>query len=138
MRFLTLRLDDHTDDMYERGRHMLPGVLHAMREGCTAVLLRDDMMALGLIAALQEAGYRVPADLSVIGFDNIPAAAYAAVPLTTIEVPAQGMLEALCARLIGNETGAEDCLLPGRLVERASAAVNMRAATDRPVTGNRC
>lgn len=119
LRFVTLPTDD-VEDMYERGRRMLPDVRQAMRDGCTAVMLRDDMMALGLVAALREDGCRVPEDLSIMGFDNIPATAYAAVPLTTIEMPVQGMLDTLCARLLRNEDGAQDCLLPGRLVERAS------------------
>ena len=123
LRFLTLPVDDGVDDIYEQGRRMLPAVRRAMRDGCTAVMLRDDMMALGLIAALREDGCRVPADISVIGFDNIPATAYAAVPLTTIEVPAQEMLETLCARLLRGEDGAADCLLPGRVVQRESVGM---------------
>lgn len=120
--YLTLPVDHQEDDIFERGRRMLPEVIKAMQQGCTAVILRDDMLAFGLITALQEAKYRVPADLSIIGFDNIPASAYIAVPLTTIEVPVQGMLDALCARLIGDEKGTRDCLLPGRLIQRSSVA----------------
>lgn len=123
LQFLTLPINNSTEDMYQRGRLMLPAVRQAMHEGCTAVMLRDDMMALGLAAALREDGCRVPDDLSIIGFDNIPATAYATVPLTSIEVPAQGMLETLCARLLRNEEGELDCLLPGRLVERASVGM---------------
>jgi len=123
LQFLTLSINDSTEDMYERGRLMLPAVRQAMRDGCTAVMLRDDMMALGLTAALREDGCAVPGDISIIGFDNIPATTYATVPLTSIEVPAQGMLEALCARLLRNEEGEQDCLLPGRLIERASVGM---------------
>jgi len=120
LRFHILPDDGSVEDIYERGRRMLPAVREAMRAGCTAVMLRDDMMALGLIAALREDGCQVPGELSIIGFDNIPASAYATVPLTTIEVPVQSMLDALCARLLRGEKDAADCLLPGRLVERAS------------------
>ena len=123
LQFITLPVDDRTEDIYKRGRRMLPAVREAMRENCTAVMLRDDMMALGLAAALREDGCRVPDDISIIGFDNIPATAYAAVPLTTVEVPAQGMLDTLCARLLHGEHGAQDCLLPGRLVKRASVGM---------------
>jgi LacI family transcriptional regulator len=124
LQFHLLPDDDSVEDIYQRGRRMLPAAWEAMRAGCTAVLLRDDMMALGLIAALREDGVRVPDDLSIIGFDNIPASAYAAVPLTTIEVPAKEMLETLCARLLRGEGGEADCLLPGRLVERASVGAS--------------
>jgi DNA-binding LacI/PurR family transcriptional regulator len=50
----------------------------------TAVLVANDQMALGLLRRLREAGREVPRDLSVVGFDDIPEAAYFTPPLTTI------------------------------------------------------
>ncbi|MEY9841137.1 LacI family DNA-binding transcriptional regulator [Streptacidiphilus sp. EB103A] len=50
----------------------------------TAVLAANDQMAMGLLRALNEAGRRVPAQVSVIGFDDIPEAAYMIPPLTTV------------------------------------------------------
>jgi DNA-binding LacI/PurR family transcriptional regulator len=50
----------------------------------TAVFAANDQNALGLLRALHEAGRRVPDDVSVIGFDDIPEAAYFIPPLTTI------------------------------------------------------
>jgi DNA-binding LacI/PurR family transcriptional regulator len=50
----------------------------------TAVFVANDQMALGLLLALQEAGRRVPEDIAVVGFDDIPEAAYFFPPLTTI------------------------------------------------------
>ncbi|WP_286249807.1 LacI family DNA-binding transcriptional regulator [Streptomyces graminofaciens] len=50
----------------------------------TAVFTANDDMAIGLIRALTEAGRRVPEDVSVVGFDDIPVAAYVTPPLTTI------------------------------------------------------
>ncbi|MHB9025592.1 MAG: LacI family DNA-binding transcriptional regulator [Armatimonadota bacterium] len=110
-------------DFFERGRLWLPEVQRLMREeGCTAALLRDDMMALGLIAGLCEAGVDVPGQFSVIGLDNIPAGAYARVPLATIEIPAAAMLAALCEHLHaqGNHVRHEDHLLPAYVIQRAS------------------
>jgi DNA-binding LacI/PurR family transcriptional regulator len=52
----------------------------------TAVLCCNDSCAFGAIAALTEAGLSVPADVSVVGFDDIPTAALNSVPLTTIRV----------------------------------------------------
>ncbi|WP_329222067.1 LacI family DNA-binding transcriptional regulator [Streptomyces sp. NBC_01485] len=50
----------------------------------TAVFCANDHMALGLLRALQQAGRRVPEDISVIGFDDIPEAEYFGPPLTTV------------------------------------------------------
>jgi DNA-binding LacI/PurR family transcriptional regulator len=50
----------------------------------TAVFVANDQMALGVLRAMHEHGRRIPADVSVIGFDDIPEAAYLLPPLTTI------------------------------------------------------
>ncbi|MBO0831241.1 MAG: substrate-binding domain-containing protein, partial [Actinobacteria bacterium] len=55
----------------------------AMRD-VTAVLCANDPMALGVIRALTERGRPVPADVSVVGFDDVPEAAYFLPPLTTV------------------------------------------------------
>jgi DNA-binding LacI/PurR family transcriptional regulator len=53
----------------------------------TAVFVANDDMAIGLIRALLEAGRRVPADVSVVGFDDIPVADYVTPRLTTVRQP---------------------------------------------------
>ncbi|MFJ9381160.1 LacI family DNA-binding transcriptional regulator [Streptomyces sp. NPDC101455] len=53
----------------------------------TAVFAANDDMAIGLIRALTEAGRRVPQDVSVVGFDDIPVAAFVTPPLTTVRQP---------------------------------------------------
>jgi DNA-binding LacI/PurR family transcriptional regulator len=53
-------------------------------DDATAVFVANDHMALGLLRALHEAGLRVPADLSVVGFDDVPEAAFFSPPLTTV------------------------------------------------------
>ncbi|MFG2029958.1 LacI family DNA-binding transcriptional regulator [Streptomyces sp. NPDC048825] len=55
--------------------------------GVTAVFAANDDMAIGLIRALTEAGLRVPGDVSVVGFDDVPVAAYVTPPLTTMRQP---------------------------------------------------
>jgi hypothetical protein len=53
----------------------------------TAVFADTDMKAVGVISALREAGLRVPEDVSVLGFDDIPGAADQMPPLTTVHMP---------------------------------------------------
>ena len=60
------------------------GLRLADRPDCTAVFTANDQMALGLLRAFHERGVRVPEDISVVGFDDIPDAAYFVPPLTTV------------------------------------------------------
>jgi DNA-binding LacI/PurR family transcriptional regulator len=60
-------------------------------ERCTAVLTFDDLSAFGAIRAIEEKGLSVPEDISVVGFDDIPAAAYYNPPLTTVRQPTREM-----------------------------------------------
>ncbi|MEU4770198.1 LacI family DNA-binding transcriptional regulator [Actinosynnema sp. NPDC023794] len=53
----------------------------------TAVFASDDLQAMGVYRAAREAGLRIPADLSVVGFDDLPVAAMVDPPLTTVHQP---------------------------------------------------
>ena len=53
----------------------------------TGVLAMSDMGAIGVVIAAQEAGLRVPDDISVVGFDDVPASAWTNPPLTTVRQP---------------------------------------------------
>jgi LacI family transcriptional regulator len=83
----------------------------------------SDVVALGAIGALREAGRRVPDDISIVGFDDIPLAAYFDPPLTTVRLPAfelgqaagRALLERLADRAIPHRT-----LLPTELIVRGS------------------
>jgi DNA-binding LacI/PurR family transcriptional regulator len=63
---------------HELGRRL------AATDGVSAVFVANDQMALGVLRALHEAGRRVPSDISVVGFDDIPEASYFMPPLTTV------------------------------------------------------
>jgi DNA-binding LacI/PurR family transcriptional regulator len=63
---------------HELGRELVE------RDDVTAVFVANDQMALGLLRTLHEAGRRIPGDISVVGFDDIPEAAYFTPPLTTV------------------------------------------------------
>jgi LacI family transcriptional regulator len=88
-----------------------------------AVFAASDVIALGAIGALREAGLRVPYDVSVVGFDDIPLAAYFDPPLTSVRVPAYelGLAagRALLDRIAGRDVPART-LLPTELIVRAS------------------
>jgi len=70
-------------DWSARAGHELGREL-AERDDVTAVFVANDQMALGLLRTLHEAGRRIPGDISVVGFDDIPEAAYFTPPLTTV------------------------------------------------------
>jgi DNA-binding LacI/PurR family transcriptional regulator len=89
----------------------------------TAVLVANDQMALGLLRRLHEAGREVPRDLSVVGFDDIPEAAYFTPPLTTVRQDfaelGRRCLHILLGRIEG-ETGPTRVVVPPELVVRSS------------------
>lgn len=60
----------------------------------------NDHIAIGAIRALKEAGYRIPEDVAVIGFDDLPLCEYLTPPLSTVEVPKQYMGEVAARRMI--------------------------------------
>lgn len=69
----------------EGGRRALaPRARDLLKEGTTAVFAVNDLMALGAIAELEHAGASIPADVSVVGFDDITAGRYARPRLTTV------------------------------------------------------
>ena len=91
----------------------------------TACFIASDVVAFGALRALREAGLRVPADVSVVGFDDIPLARHFDPPLTTVRLPANALGAAagheLIARLAGRPV-VERTLLPTELIVRESTA----------------
>lgn len=88
-----------------------------------AVLAGDDDSASGALMALREAGVRVPEDVAVTGFDDIPLASRLAPPLTTVNSPVRqaGFLATdLLIHLIEGKEAALDTVLPAELVVRQS------------------
>jgi LacI family transcriptional regulator len=90
-----------------------------------AIFVASDVVAIGAIAGLREAGLSVPGDVSVVGFDAIPLAAYLDPPLTTISLPAHDLGRAAGRALLDRIAGrpvAGRTLLPTELIVRASTA----------------
>jgi DNA-binding LacI/PurR family transcriptional regulator len=93
----------------------------------TAVFAANDDMAIGLIRALGEAGRRVPADVSVVGFDDIPVADYVTPRLTTMRQPFDAVARTGLELLVHAVENPDDDPLPPsdppvELVVRASTA----------------
>ena len=88
-----------------------------------AVFSGDDGSALGVLAALQKAGIRVPEDVSVVGFDDVDFASHVHPPLTTVRAPTEQVGEKAVQqllRLIAGEDVEPVTLLPVELVIRRS------------------
>lgn len=109
---------------YRAGRELM----HRME--FTAVFCSNDQMALGLLHAFREADVRVPADISVVGFDDIPDAAHYWPPLTTIRQDfaevGRRAVEAVLAQLAGEPAPELDAIRP-QLVLRSSTGAPGRA-----------
>jgi DNA-binding LacI/PurR family transcriptional regulator len=91
------------------------GQMLARMPEVTAVFAANDHLALGILRALSERGRRVPEDVSIVGFDDVPEAAYFIPPLTTVrpdfDAVAQAGLDLLLAQM-----AADDGAAPGRVV----------------------
>jgi DNA-binding LacI/PurR family transcriptional regulator len=87
----------------------------------TALLAGTDQLALGTIEAAREVGLRVPEDLSVVGFDDVPGAAWAQPALTTVRQPLFEKGE-VAGRLLTAGAEPREVILPVELVVRQSTA----------------
>ncbi|HVK26830.1 MAG TPA: LacI family DNA-binding transcriptional regulator [Nocardioides sp.] len=106
----------------------------AERDDVTAVFCANDQMALGLLRSLSEAGRSVPDDISVVGFDDIPEAAYLIPPLTTVrqDFDAVGRRAIQILRSALADGGLADEAPPERLIE---PELVVRASTHEPRAG---
>jgi LacI family transcriptional regulator len=100
----------------------------------SAVFAANDLSAIATVGVAAELGLRVPEDLSVVGFDNIPESALATPPLTTVEQPIREMgrraIELLIRLIRGEQADDTHLTLPTELVVRQST----RALSGGPTT----
>ncbi|WP_345635359.1 LacI family DNA-binding transcriptional regulator [Rugosimonospora acidiphila] len=98
-------------------------VLARMNE-VTAVFAANDHLALGIMLALHERGRRVPDDISVVGFDDVPESAFYIPPLTTVrpdfDAAAAASLDLLLAQIYSGMRKGQRRVIPPRLVTRRS------------------
>ncbi len=105
---------------YKEGKKNFPFLLKQF-SNMTALFCASDHLAMGAMSAAVEIGIKIPEDLSIIGYDNLPIAEMANPPLTTVEQPLEEMGKKAAAGLFrmlesGDEMRAE--IMPHQIIER--------------------
>lgn len=111
----------NVNEAYEAARMLL-----TEHRDFTAIVAGSDVMAIGILRALNEHGMRVPDDVSLIGFDDVEFGQYTNPPLTTIRQDRVAMAHGAVQRLIAMIEGTEvvsPLILPTQLVVRKSTGV---------------
>lgn len=108
---------------YESGIQATQKLL-SLREKPSAVFAMNDLMAAGCIHALSDAGFRVPLDVSVAGFDNREISRYLQPPITTVAIPLKEIgvrsAEIILAKLRNPDTPVQSIVLPCQIISRDS------------------
>jgi LacI family transcriptional regulator len=115
-----VRYGDFTvDSGYQQMKGLLESGVHF-----TAAFIASDTLVLGAKAALSEHGLRVPQDIALVGFDDLPFAQYMSPPLTTVHLPAVDLAREASQLLICLLQGEQPCrrrtILETHLVVRRS------------------
>jgi LacI family transcriptional regulator len=122
---------EEADYTVEGGRAAMHRILERQRDRHVSVFAANDLMALGGLLAVREAGLSCPEDVSILGFDGVPAGAFSWPGLTTVEKPARAMGRRALESLFDEMSGRADhsrIYLPCRLIERGSVADLSRGA----------
>jgi LacI family xylobiose transport system transcriptional regulator len=117
--------DFHIEGGYENGLALL-----RLPEPPTAVFAGSDLQAVGLYEAARELDVRIPEDLSVVGYDDLPAARWVGPPLTTIHQPLAEMAETAARMAITLSRGVEP--VSRRLDLATSLVIRQSTAPPRP------
>ena len=91
-------------DFQHEGGFVRGGELLDLAEPPTAIFAGSDQQAFGVYEAARERGLRIPQDLSVVGFDDLPAARWVSPPLTTVRQPLADMGR-VAAEMLGSLIG---------------------------------
>jgi DNA-binding LacI/PurR family transcriptional regulator len=114
-----------TGDWSARSGYQAGRLLARVHE-LTAVFAGNDQMALGLLRALSERGRRVPEDVSIVGFDDIPEAAFFTPPLTTVrqdfDEVGRRSLRALLGQIYDGPAACQHTVIDTELIIRDSSA----------------
>jgi LacI family transcriptional regulator len=125
-------------DFSEGAGHRAALALLALAPRPTALFAANDAMAIGALSALREAGVRVPEDVAVAGFDDVPIARYVTPPLTTVRVAISELgaraADVLVAALADGGRRPSHEVLPTALVVRGSCGCRDRPPPTIPPT----
>lgn len=107
--------------------------LLATRKDISAVFAANDRMAIGAMRAIQEAGYTIPGDISVVGFDNIEFSQYVNPPLTTISYPRKELGQEAVRMLLNKlsspppeeRTYGKNIIFSAHILERGSVSYKL-------------
>ena len=106
------------------------GMQFDLNSGITAIFAGNDHLALGLLSALAQRGIKIPQQVSVIGFDDIPEAAYFEPPLTTMSPNFAELGRAAMGIMLGtlNETALAESpgLVPDLVVRKSTARIEVK------------
>ncbi|MFJ1758514.1 LacI family DNA-binding transcriptional regulator [Kitasatospora sp. NPDC088134] len=92
-------------DFHHEGGYAAARALLTLPDRPTAIFAGNDLQALGVYQAARELGLRVPEDLSVVGFDDLPLARWVGPPLTTVRQPLVEMAETAARLAVGLARG---------------------------------
>jgi DNA-binding LacI/PurR family transcriptional regulator len=96
----------------------------------TGLCIVNDYVAFACMVEMMRGGARVPDNVSIVGHDDQPIAAYCPVPLSAVSQPveaiARAVVDLLAERLDGSETPPRTVVIRGKLIERASVAAPPR------------
>jgi LacI family xylobiose transport system transcriptional regulator len=118
-----------TGDFHHEAGYRLGLELLRRPDRPTAIFAGNDLQAVGIYEAARELGLRIPEDLSVVGFDDVPVARWVGPPLTTVRQPLMEMGEAAARMVLG--LGREEQPSAGTRVELATSLVE-RSSTAPP------
>lgn len=128
---------EHREELVIRGGGLLEdgpralATLMGLADPPTAIMCYNDLTAIGVLAAAAKTGLRTPAELSVVGYDNIPLSAYCVPALTTIDQPKAQMgrlAVAMCLQALDGQP-VENTVLEGQLILRESTTLPQSGAS---------
>lgn len=119
----------HSDFTQESGYETMKEIIDNF-SNFTALFAAGDLMAMGAIKAIKEKGLKIPEDIAVVGFDDIPAARFADPPLTTVRQPIYDIgalaAEVLIGILEGRRVKEDHIIMPIQLIIRKSCGTEKK------------